>query len=79
MGLREYIDRIDKHVIDKEVSKNLEAAGILKAVEPKPVLFTNVKESEFRIAGNLFCTKDSVADYLGIATSQLIPTMINAI
>ncbi|MHA2299256.1 MAG: UbiD family decarboxylase [Candidatus Hodarchaeales archaeon] len=79
MGLRDYIDKVDKHEIDKEVSKTLEVAGILKTVEPKPVLFSKIKESEFRVAGNLFCTKESVANYLGISTNQLIPTMIKAI
>ncbi|MFW9990544.1 MAG: UbiD family decarboxylase [Candidatus Odinarchaeota archaeon] len=79
MGLREYIDKIDKSVIDKDVSKTLEAAGVLKALEPKPVLFNKIKESEFRVAGNLFCSKESVATYLGIPTNQLIPTMIKAI
>jgi 2,5-furandicarboxylate decarboxylase 1 len=65
--------------IKKEVSKNLEAAGILAAVEPKPVLFDRIKESEFRAAGNLFCTKEQIAGYFGIPTSGLIPKLTDAI
>lgn len=83
MGLREHLLKLEKEgsllKITKPVSKSLEAAGILKAVEPKPVLFENVKDSDFRIMGNLFCSKDSVASYLGISTSEIIPTLSKAI
>ncbi|MDO8122874.1 MAG: UbiD family decarboxylase [Candidatus Hermodarchaeota archaeon] len=83
MGLREHLKKLGKEgsllKIAKPVSKRLEAAGILKTVEPKPVLFENVKDSEFRIMGNLFCSKDSIASYLGISTSEIIPTLSKAI
>jgi len=38
-----------------------------------------VKESEFRVAGNLFCNKMQIADYFGITTETIIPTLMNAI
>lgn len=83
MGFREYISRIDKdgtlRSVDKEVSKALEISGILHAIEPTPVLFTNVKESEFRVIGNLFCTKSAIASYFGISPAKLIPKMTKAI
>jgi UbiD family decarboxylase len=83
MGLREHLTKLDKAgsllKITKPVSKRLEAGGILKAVEPRPVLFENVKDSDYRIMGNLFCSKESVADYLGISTGDIIPTLSRAI
>ncbi len=84
MGLREYIERLDKEgrllKVGKSVSKQLEAAGLLKAVEPRPVLLENVKETPgYSIMGNVFCTKDSIASYLEIPTSDLIPTLTRAI
>ena len=83
MSLRDYLQRIQKAEefvqINKPVSKHLQAAGILKALEPKPVLFTNVKESQFPVMGNLFCSKQSFADYLGIAVQEIIPTLTHAI
>jgi UbiD family decarboxylase len=83
MGLREYLQKLEKEgtllKIEKPVSKRLEAAGVLKAVEPKPVLFENVTDSKFRIMGNLFCSKESVASYLGISTKDIIPTLSIAI
>lgn len=65
--------------IEKQISKDYEIAGVLKALEPTPVLFKNVKESEFRVAGNLFCTKGQIADYFGIKTEDIIPTLAHAI
>lgn len=83
MSLRTYIDRlIDTNQlvqIKKPVSKTYEAAGILKKLEPKPVLFRNVKESPFPIIGNLFCTKTVFADYFGISPAGIIPMLMSAL
>ncbi len=65
--------------IKKEISKDYEIAGVLKELEPTPVLFEHVKESEFRVAGNLFCTKNQIAEYFGIQTERIIPTLASAI
>lgn len=65
--------------IDKSCSKTYQVAGALKKLEPKPVLFSVIEESEFKVAGNLFCSKASVARYLGISTENLIPTLAEAI
>ncbi|MFW9805675.1 MAG: UbiD family decarboxylase [Candidatus Thorarchaeota archaeon] len=83
MILEEYIKKLQQKgkitTISKSVSKNLEIAGVLKTLEPEPVLFENVKESQFRVAGNLFCNKMQVADYFGITTEEIIPTLTKAI
>ncbi|MFX1578271.1 MAG: UbiD family decarboxylase [Promethearchaeota archaeon] len=83
MILEEYIKKLQQNgkitTISKSISKNLEIAGVLKTLEPEPVLFENVEESEFRVAGNLFCTKMQIADYFGIPTEQIIPTLAKAI
>jgi 4-hydroxy-3-polyprenylbenzoate decarboxylase len=64
--------------ITTPVSKTYEMAGILKQLEPRPVLFTNVKESPFPVAGNLFCTKDTFACSLNLQTRQIIPALLQA-
>jgi len=83
MGFREYLKKIDEagylQNIDAEVSKKLEISGILKEIEPTPVIFNNVKESEFRVAGNLFCSKEVVASYFGVSSTDLIPMLTKAI
>ncbi len=83
MGFREYLDDIDKKgllkKVDVEVSKKLEISGILKKMEPTPVIFNNVKESEFRVAGNIFCTKNVIASYFNVAPTDIIPMLSKAI
>ncbi|MGY5855193.1 MAG: UbiD family decarboxylase [Candidatus Thorarchaeota archaeon] len=83
MILEEYIKKLQQNgkitTVSKSISRNLEIAGVLKTLEPEPVLFENVKESEFRVTGNLFCTKKQVADYFGITIEEIIPTLTNAI
>ena len=83
MILENYIKKLSNENkierFDKKISKNLEIAGVLKALEPTPAIFEKVKESEFRVAGNLFCTKEQIADYFGIKTEKIIPTLTKAI
>jgi len=83
MSLRNYLQGLeaDKKLrrVKPAVSKIYEIAGILKQIEPTPLIFETVKESPFRVAGNLFCTKASFADYFGIPVSQIIPMLSNAI
>ena len=83
MGFREYLSKIDESgllkKVDVEVSKNLEISGILKEIEPTPVLFNNVNESEFRVVGNMFCTKNVIASYFGVTPADLIPMLSKAI
>ncbi len=84
MNFREYIDKLEKNgaitKIKKEVDINIEAAAVLKAAEPTPLLFENVKGyPDFRVTGNVFCTKISIAEYFGITPDQLIPKLTEAI
>ena len=83
MGFREYINQIDDkgilRKVDIEVSKRLEISGILKEVEPTPVMFNMIRESEYRVIGNLFCTKDVIASYFGVTPADLIPMLSKAI
>lgn len=83
MGLRDYLENIDKkgllRKVDIEVSKKLEISGILKEMEPTPIMFSNVKESEFRVVGNVFCTKDAISSYFGVNPADLIPMLSKAI
>jgi 2,5-furandicarboxylate decarboxylase 1 len=83
MILEQYIRKLQKKdeitTIKKKISRNLEIAGVLKSLEPRPVLFENLSDSEFQVAGNLFCTKKQIADYFGITPEQIIPTLTKAI
>jgi 2,5-furandicarboxylate decarboxylase 1 len=83
MSLRNHIQSISERgeliTIVEPVSTAYEIAALLKKLEPKPVLFENVRESKFRVVGNLFCNKNQFADYLGISVADIIPTLTRAI
>src|SRR5512136_1391382 len=83
MSLREYLRDLDERgdliKISAPISKTYEIAGVLKQHEPQPVLFECVKESPFRVMGNLFCDKASFADYFGIKINEIIPFLACAI
>jgi 2,5-furandicarboxylate decarboxylase 1 len=83
MSLRDYLKKLDEsgrllHV-SAPISKSYEIAGVLKKVEPQPVLFENLKESDFRVVGNLFGSKATFASYFGIPVSEIIPALNRAI
>ena len=83
MSYRTYLDKLQSEnrltTVTGPISKTYEVAGVLKQIEPQAALFEIVKESGFRVAGNLFCSKDAFADYFGITVDQIIPTLANAI
>lgn len=83
MTLRTHLKNIHDEgravTITRPVSSHLQAAGILKALEPSPVFCQHIAGSEFPVMGNLFCTKESFAQYLNIPVQEIIPTLTQAI
>lgn len=83
MTLRSYLQKLTSSgemlIIDTPVSKTYEMSGILKKIEPRPVLFENVKESHFRAMGNLFSSKAAFANYFSLQVKDIIPSLISAI
>jgi UbiD family decarboxylase len=81
--LRDFINELDSEGllvrIKKPVSMKYEAAGILKALDGKPVLFEKIKESEFRVIGNIFSSRELVAKYLRTEPANLLFRMADAI
>jgi UbiD family decarboxylase len=65
--------------VNTPISKTYEIAGLLKQLEPRPVLFENVQGSAFRVAGNLLCSKAGFARYFGVPVAQIIPLLSQAI
>lgn len=65
--------------VTEPISKTYQIAGVLNTLEPAPVMFENVTESDFRVVGNLFCSKASYAGYFGIPVSEIIPALSKAV
>lgn len=82
MSFREFIAKLDKEgkllKTKKKPSLRLETASLLHSVEPKP-LMTAVEGSDYKVVGNVFATKDLVAEYLGCKKEDLVKKMLDAI
>jgi 2,5-furandicarboxylate decarboxylase 1 len=65
--------------MQRRVSSVYEIAGILKKLEPQPVLFEQMDNSPYRMVGNLFCSKSAFADYFGVQVQEIIPMLARAI
>ena len=83
MSFRHFIEHLEKQgrivKIQKPVSKRLEASGILAALGDRPVMLESIKESGFRVAGNLCTSKEAFASYFGVKPQELVPLMMKAI
>ncbi len=83
MTLRDYLNQLDAEGrlirITKPISKTYQIAAVLKQLEPRPVIFENVIESEYQVMGNIFCNKADFAGYFGIPVAEIIPMLRGAI
>lgn len=83
MSLRDTMERLEGRngliKVTEPISKTYQIAGVLNTLEPAPVMFENVTESDFRVVGNLFCSKASYAGYFGIPVSEIIPALSKAV
>jgi UbiD family decarboxylase len=83
MTFRSYIKQLEEHgslvKVSEPISTTYEVAGVLKGLEPEPVLFENIRGADFRVVGNLFPSKAAFADYFRLSTGQIIPTLLRAI
>jgi UbiD family decarboxylase len=65
--------------ISKVVSTEFELAGIIDALEEKPVLFENVKESKIPVVAGLVSSKELIAKSLKVEKHQLLYKLADAI
>lgn len=83
MKFRDFIETLKKEnrIVNakKEVSKNLDLAGLMHALDGKVVYVPEVRDSDFAAVGNVFSTRDLVCEGLGIGKEDLVPAMVNAL
>ncbi|QLJ52233.1 MAG: 3-octaprenyl-4-hydroxybenzoate carboxy-lyase [Candidatus Fermentimicrarchaeum limneticum] len=81
--LRDFIKRLklsdELVVIKKPVSRKFVAAGIMKELDGKPVLFESIKGSNFKVVGNVFSTRELIGKSLGIPKEKLLFKIAHAI
>ena len=83
MGFRSFLEQLDKNGelirIRKEVSTEYEMAGIIDALNEKPVFFEKVKESSIPVAAGIVSSKELIAKALNIKKEQMLHKLSNAI
>lgn len=83
LGLRSFIEQLQNKgeltKITKLISTEYEMAGIINALNEKPVYFENVKESNFPVVAGLVSSKELICHSLGIPKEQLLPKLLNSI
>ncbi len=83
MSLRSYLHEVEASGslarVTEPIAKEFEIAGVLKKLEPKAAIFEQVREVEFPVVGNLFCSKAEFAAYFGIPVRSIIPALRRAI
>ena len=83
MGLRGFLEQLESEGkltrIRKEVSTELEMAGIIDALGEKPCFFEKVKESSIPVAAGVVSSKELVAKALNVDIKQILRKLMSAI
>lgn len=83
MNLRSFIEKAREHgyliVIDREVNPHLEIARVINALDRRPVLFTNVRGSDYRLVAGVCSARKYFALALDIEEAQLLPVLVEAL
>jgi UbiD family decarboxylase len=83
LSLRSYLRDLEKRGellrIVKPADRRLQVAGVLKALEERPLLFERVSGAEFPVVGNLFGDRRRVAAYFGIEPGAVMARSAAAI
>ena len=83
MDFRQFLERLEREGrikrIKKEVSTDLELAGIIDALGEQPCFFERVKESNLPVVAGLVSAKQLVAEALSMDVQQFLPNLSNVI
>ncbi|MCW4034453.1 MAG: UbiD family decarboxylase [Candidatus Bathyarchaeota archaeon] len=83
LGFRDFLELLESEGkvthIKKQVSTDLELAGIVDALGEKPCYFENVKESNLPVVAGLVSSKALVAKALNMQVQQILPKLSSAI
>jgi len=83
LGFRGFLEQLEREGkltrIRKEVSTELEMAGIIDSLGEKPVFFEKVKESSIPVVAGLVSSKELVAKALNVDIKQILRKLSSAI
>jgi len=83
MNLEEFAEKLKQKgkliIVKKPISKEFECSSVMHELDGSVVLFEDVKESDFKVIGNPFSSKELIAEFLEIPSNELVPSMIKAL
>jgi len=83
LGFREFLEQLEREGkltrIRKEVSTELEMAGIIDSLGEKPCFFEKIKESSIPVVAGLVSSKELVAKALNVGIQQILRKLSSAI
>jgi UbiD family decarboxylase len=83
MNLKEFVEILDSKglliKIDKPMDVKYEIPTVMKKLDGKPLLFTNVKGYDFPVVANVCSTRELVALGLEVGTNEIINKLATAI
>jgi 2,5-furandicarboxylate decarboxylase 1 len=83
LGFRSFLNQLESEGkvthIKKQVSTDLELAGIIDALGEKPCYFDNVKESSLPVVAGLVSSKELVANAVNMNVNEILPKLSSAI
>lgn len=66
-------------IIDRKVSTTYEIAALMKKLDGKPLLFSNVIDHDMPVVANICSSRELVAQGLGIQQKEIVHTIAHAI
>ncbi len=82
VSFRDFISKLREEgrilEIEKEVSKDLELAGLVHSAGERPVFFKKVRGSSIPAAANIFPNRELVCSALGIPKEKLLKALLDA-
>jgi 2,5-furandicarboxylate decarboxylase 1 len=83
MSLRAFVEDLRHHgqltVVEVEVDPNLELAGVIFALQGKPILFPHVRREGYGVVSGMCGSRDLFARALGVDRADLVRTMARAL
>ncbi len=83
MDFRDFLNQLDQNGelarIEKQVSTEYEMAGIIAALDEKPVFFEQVKESAIPVVGGLVSSKRLISRALNLRREHMLHKLASAI
>ncbi|MCK4756835.1 MAG: UbiD family decarboxylase [Thermoplasmata archaeon] len=83
MNLRDFLGQLEQDGklirITKEVSTEYEIANVMNTLGEQPVIFDNVKDSDYPVFGGITSSRDIIADGLGTTKEGLLLKLVGAL